>query len=120
MTLFEHATLQELHEASKFDALSPVKGPEQPFHYPIRNDEDLGLLTSWINNAGDRSVVFRSWGLLDDGEYYGQHFTWKEYMRVTSYVMAFIWMLLMKVAIVIPLIAPLRLLQLFLKVVDLF
>jgi len=108
MTVFEHATLQELHEASQFDALSPVKGPEQPFRYPIRKDEDLGILTSWINNTGDRSVVFRSWGLLDDGKYYGQQFTWKEYMRVSSYVTAFIWMVLLKIAILIPLIIPLK------------
>jgi hypothetical protein len=108
MTLFEHATLQEIHEASAFDALSPVKGPEQSFRYPIRKDEDLGVLTSWVNNTGDRGVVFRSWGLINGGKYYGENFTWKEYMRVSNYFIAFAWFCLMKAAILIPLIAPFR------------
>ncbi|KAA8908864.1 Saccharopine dehydrogenase-domain-containing protein [Sphaerosporella brunnea] len=108
MTLFEHATLQEIHESSAFDALSPVKGPEQPFRKPIIKDEDLGMLTSWVNNTGDRSIVFRSWGLIDGGEYYGENFTWKEYLRCSNYVMAIIWFCLMKMAILIPLIGPLR------------
>jgi hypothetical protein len=108
LALFEHATLQEIHEASAFDALSPVKGPEQPFRKPIQKNEDLGMLTSWINNTGDRSIVFRSWGLIDGGEYYGKNFTWKEYLRVSNYVMALVWFWIMKAAILIPLFGPLR------------
>ncbi|CCX05117.1 hypothetical protein FPQ18DRAFT_263131 [Pyronema domesticum] len=109
MTVFEHATLQELHESSAFDALSPVKpGPEQPFRSPVIRDEHLGILTSWVNNTGDRSIVFRSWGLMDEGNYYGKDFTWKEYQRVSNWVSAIIWFIIMKVIIIVPLFAPLR------------
>jgi hypothetical protein len=109
MTVFEHATLQELHESSAFDALSPVKpGPEQPFRSPVIRDEHLGILTSWVNNTGDRSIVFRSWGLMDEGNYYGKDFTWKEYQRVSNWVSAIIWFIIMKVIVIVPLFAPLR------------
>jgi len=108
LCLFELATLQELSEAAKFDALSPIQGPEQPFRYPICKDEDLGILTSWINCTGDRSVVFRSWGLIDDGEFYGENFTWKEYRRVSNYASAFFLFILMNIAIIVPLFSPLR------------
>lgn len=106
--MFEHASLQELSEASKFDALSPVKGPEQPYRSPILRDENLGILTSWINNSGDRAIVFRSWGLFDGGKFYGESFSWKEYKRVSTYVSAIIVFALMNIIILVPLFAPLR------------
>ncbi|KAF8248242.1 hypothetical protein K440DRAFT_583674 [Wilcoxina mikolae CBS 423.85] len=108
LCLFEHATLHELCEAAKFDALSPVKGPEQPFRYPICRDADLGILTSWIGSTGDRSIVFRSWGLIEEGKFYGEKFSWKEYRRVSNYVSAFSLFILMNIAIIVPLISPLR------------
>jgi len=108
MAVFEHATLQEITEASRFDALSPVRGPEQPWTSPIRRDHDLGVLTSSISHTTDRAIVFRSWGLWDGGQYYGPNFTWKEYMRVSHYISAIFWMVAFTIAPIFPLFAPFR------------
>ncbi|KAF8539824.1 Saccharopine dehydrogenase-domain-containing protein [Trichophaea hybrida] len=108
LCLFEHATLHDICKAAKFDALSPVKGPKQPFRYPICRDVDLGILTSWIGSTGDRSIVYRSWGLIEGGKFYGENFSWKEYRRVSNYVSAFSLLIIMNIAIIIPLLSPLR------------
>lgn len=108
MAVFETATLQEINEASRFDALSPVKGPEQPFQKPIRNDPDLGILAPWFTATTDRAIVFRSWGLYDGGEYYGPNFTWAEYRSMSNYLTATVWMILINVMSLIPIFGPFR------------
>jgi hypothetical protein len=106
--MLDHATLQELHEASNPYALSPVKGIEQPFRRPVRKDKDLGILTSYLNNVPDRAIIFRSWGLMDGGKYYGKNFTWKEYMTVSNYVSAIFWVIVLNTAVILYLFWPFR------------
>ncbi|KAI5776650.1 hypothetical protein EDC01DRAFT_624956 [Geopyxis carbonaria] len=108
MTVFDTATLQELHEATQPYALSPVKGIDQPTQYPMRRDPDLGILTSWANDTADRSQVFRSWGLIDGGAFYGRNFVWKEYMRVSNWISAVFWMIVLNLGVVLLILGPFR------------
>lgn len=112
MTSFEHLTLQEIDQASAFDALSPIKGPEQPYRYPVHKDEDLGFLTTSISNLGDRAIVFRTWGLMDNGEYYGRKFTFKEYMKTANYFSGVFWFIVLNLLVILPFFTPLRYLPL--------
>lgn len=108
MAVFEHATLQEIVDAAHFGALSPVRVPPQPTRWPIRDDEDLGILSSYINESADQAIVMRSWGLFEGGEYYGSDFTWREYMRVANWITAFFWMFVAFVALLLPVLGPMR------------
>lgn len=109
MNLFEALTLQELTEASAHDALSPVKpGPEQPWVWPIKYHKELGILTSWLNHMTDRSQIFRSWGLIDGGKYYGPNFVWKEYSRASNIVTAVIMAVLTNLLTFVLIMGPVR------------
>ena len=102
------STLQEISQAATFDAISPVKGPEQPSRKSVYRDEDLGVLTSWFNNIGDRSTVFRTWGLMDGGKYYGPRFSWSEYMRVSGWISAIFFYIVLKLFAILPIFPPFR------------
>lgn len=88
--------------------MSPVKGPDIPYTFPIRQHKELGILTTWIQAVPDMTMVMRSWGLYGGGEYYGRKFTFKEYRKASGWVAAVGWMVLINLALVLPLIAPLR------------
>jgi hypothetical protein len=109
MNLFDCLTLQELTEASAHDALSPVKpGPEQPWAWPIKFHKDLGILTSWLNFMTDRSQIFRTWGLIEGGDYYGPNFVWNEYQRVNNIISAFFYVFLFNIIKFIFVLEPFR------------
>ena len=68
--------------------MSPVPGPEQPYISPVRRDPDLGIVGPYIGSTTDKVQVFRSWGLLDNGKYYGENFTWSEVQKRGNWVHA--------------------------------
>lgn len=91
INLFEQCTLLELHEAAAHDALSPVKpAPEQPFEWPVHKDEDFGVVCGHFSQVPDRAQVFRSWGLMEGGRWYGENLVWTEVMKRKGWVHAWI------------------------------
>lgn len=88
--------------------MSPIKGPDIPYSYPIRRHKELGLLTRWIQAIPDLALVMRSWGLYGGGEYYGKKFVFREYRKTSNWVTAVLWVALINVLSIVPLIAPLR------------
>ena len=72
-------------ESSKPYALSPIPGHKDE-QVPlltrlsgVRYVPDLGTLTTGLAGDINTSLVQRSWGLLNRGDYYGQRFQYKEY-----------------------------------------
>lgn len=108
MSLLEHSSPQEVVHACQTYSISPVKGHELPFAWPMRKHPELGILTKWIPAVPDTVYVYRSWGLFDKGEYYGENFNFKEYRRVGNWIAAVFWFLLMCSLSVLPLFPPLR------------
>jgi hypothetical protein len=49
---------------------------------------DLGILCDAPQNSIDAAIVYRSWGLFDEGKYYGPNFRFAEYIRAKSALMA--------------------------------
>lgn len=52
----------------------------------VRTIPDLGILTDSPQRGPDTAIVYRSWALFDKGEYYGQKFTFREWLRVSGYL----------------------------------
>jgi short subunit dehydrogenase-like uncharacterized protein len=93
--LMETYSLKELLELTKPWALSPIPGPthEKPeslYHkvFGVREVPDLGILSTSLSNTNEL-IVQRTWGLLDDGKYYGGKFTFHEYQWVGSKLAGF-------------------------------
>ena len=77
--------------ATKPWAMSPIPGPTSTNSTPlttrlfgVRRVSGLGVLTTSIMGATNAAIVQRSWGLLDQGRYYGPKFQYREYMTVRS------------------------------------
>ncbi|MCJ1392646.1 hypothetical protein MMC18_005516 [Xylographa bjoerkii] len=83
--VFDHYGFSQLIESSKPYALSPIPGhKDEPAPlltrlFGIRYVPNLGMLTTGVASGINASLVQRSWGLLDRGDYYGQNFQYKEY-----------------------------------------
>lgn len=108
LSVWENATLQEMFHARRTYALSPVKGYDVPFSSPIYNNNDLGLLTKNIQASHDEKIVMRSWGLAEGGEYYGQHFMFKEYTVARNMLMAIFVYFMMSAMQLLPYLVPVR------------
>ncbi|KAI9780050.1 MAG: hypothetical protein M1839_007032 [Geoglossum umbratile] len=86
-TSLETLSFKELLEASKPWALSPVEGAKygrSTSLLGLRTVPDLGTLTPSPIADTDRSVVHRTWGLLDGGRAYGMNFRYNEYVKVRN------------------------------------
>ncbi|PWW79541.1 hypothetical protein C7212DRAFT_310474 [Tuber magnatum] len=108
MSLLEHSTLQEVVHATRTYALSPVRGYDLPFAWPMRRHPELGILTKWIQAVPDTVYVYRSWGTFDRGQYYGENFNFMEYRRANNWISAVFWFLMMCSITVLPIFAPFR------------
>jgi hypothetical protein len=94
------ATILNLHEqygsnglavSSQPWALSPIEGAQYrdtDGMLRIRTVPELGLLATSMSAEPNRSIVHRSWGLIDGGMFYGPTFRYSEYMRVRNTFMA--------------------------------
>lgn len=108
MSLLEHSTLQEVVHATRTYALSPVRGYDLPFAWPMRRHPELGILTKWIQAVPDTVYVYRSWGTFDRGQYYGENFNFMEYRRANNWISAVFWFLITCSITVLPIFAPFR------------
>jgi hypothetical protein len=108
MSILEHSTLQEVVHASRPYSISPVKGHDLPFAWPIRKHPELGILTKWMLATPDTIQVYRSWGLYDRGEYYGENFNFREYRRAGGWISAVFWFLLTCALTMLPVFQPFR------------
>jgi short subunit dehydrogenase-like uncharacterized protein len=97
LTLGEHYSQKELSDSMKPWALSPIPGPptEKTVSWygkisGVRTVPGLGILTTSLAAKPNEAIVQRSWGLLDDGNLYGNRFTFREYRRVGSKLSGFI------------------------------
>ncbi|GAB7348833.1 hypothetical protein MBLNU459_g7542t1 [Dothideomycetes sp. NU459] len=93
LSLFESYTLKKIGEASKPWSLSPVAPPQfSPLEGKslyekitgVRVVRDLGTLTTSLQGATDATVVGRSWGLFEGGQYYGRKFRFQPYMHARN------------------------------------
>jgi len=94
ITLVEAYPLKFLAEAMKPYALSPVPPPKKSPSESLltkllgwRRIPDLGILTDSPQAGSDIPIVNRSWGLFTNGDFYGQNFSFKEWLRVKSGLM---------------------------------
>ena len=92
-------------------ALSPINGPksEKPSSwitkiFGVRSVPKLGIVTTSMLAASNESIVQRSWGLQDNGKFYGSNFSYAEYETTSNRVAGtvahfFGWFLLFALAI---------------------
>ncbi|MCJ1412979.1 hypothetical protein MMC19_007080 [Ptychographa xylographoides] len=88
--IFGHYGPSAMIAAGKPYALSPFSGPKREQDswwtrlFGVRYVPDLGILTTGLASGPNTSLVQRSWGLLNRGDYYGHKFQYKEYATVRS------------------------------------
>lgn len=96
LTLWDRYSLAELARSQGHWALCPVSPPKQTGSKPImekltgiRDVDDLGTLTDSIQGPADIPIVGRSWGLHDQGRFYGPNFRLSAYMNAKSWLTSF-------------------------------
>lgn len=97
LTLFEGYSLSQFAKASERWSMCTVKPPQQSDSKPLRerltglrNESDLGgTLTDSLQGPADIPIVHRSWGLIEDGKYYGPNFRLSAYMRARNALYGF-------------------------------
>ncbi len=50
---------------------------------------DLGTLTDSLQGPADIPIVYRSWGLIDSGNFYGPHFHLTAYQKARNLLQGF-------------------------------
>ena len=91
MGIFDTYSLDQLNESVKPWAMSPVphSEPRKPTPwierlFGTRFVQDLGTLTTSFMATPNIAIVQRSWGIFDQGNFYGQRFQYNELMRVRN------------------------------------
>lgn len=86
--LLDHYSLREMADAMQPWALSPITGPkpEKPRSwvtkvFGFRSVPMLGIVTTSLFASCNESIVRRSWGLQDNGKFYGSKFSYAEYEK---------------------------------------
>ncbi|KAL9122603.1 MAG: hypothetical protein Q9187_000835 [Circinaria calcarea] len=94
--ILDHYSLRHISDSSKAWAMSPVPHTEPTLSislatkiFGVRSIADLGVLTTNLGSGPNVAIVQRTWGLLDQGNFYGQHFQYSEYMRVRNLFVGF-------------------------------
>ena len=95
ISLFNHYTKEDIKKVLNPFSLSPVSRNEvhdtrSPVtkYLGVRQEPDLGVLTSSPLGPGDIVLVNRSWGLLDEGMLYGNKFFFSSHLRAKNYLTA--------------------------------
>ena len=72
-------------------AMSPIPGPSSQTKkswvtrlFGVRWVPQLGVLTTSLLGSANTAIVQRSWGLLDNGNYYGPNFQYSEYRTANN------------------------------------
>jgi short subunit dehydrogenase-like uncharacterized protein len=90
--LFDKYSIAETTEAMKPWSLCPTTPPRSSLEGPtllqklfgVRQVRDLGTLSTSIQGAADATIVHRSWGLFENGGFYGPKFRFSPYMHVRN------------------------------------
>ncbi|KAF2156729.1 hypothetical protein K461DRAFT_249200 [Myriangium duriaei CBS 260.36] len=95
--LFDTYSLSDVGKSMKPWSLSPVApGPSSSGASiaqsltGVKVVRDLGTLTTSLQGAVDRTQVYRSWGLIDAGKFYGPAFRYHPFMTVRNVFVGFI------------------------------
>ncbi|KAL9097541.1 MAG: hypothetical protein Q9165_000437 [Trypethelium subeluteriae] len=100
MSVMDFYPMSHIVKSSKPYALSPITPPKSSKATSslwsklvrsltgIRSVPELGTLTTSINGASDRTIVYRSWGLIGSGSFYGPNFRFSPYVRANNFVRA--------------------------------
>ena len=94
LNLFESYPLDKVMASTKPWAQSPIGAPSSSLTDPstapierflgVRTVKDLGVLTTSLQGPIDAAQVYRSWGLMDGGKYYGEKFRFRPYASVRN------------------------------------
>ena len=91
LSILDSYSLRDIGRANKPWALSPIEGPRarSPASlftrlFGVRIFHGLGTMTTSIAGSTNRAIVQRSWGLLDEGRYYGPNFQYSEFLSVRN------------------------------------
>ena len=98
LSLFDAYSLSYFAKASEPWSMCPVTPPKQASQKSVfekitgvRFVERLGTLTDSIQGPADIPIVHRSWGLYDEGRYYGENFHLSTYMTARNSLTGFAW-----------------------------
>ncbi|RPB11964.1 hypothetical protein P167DRAFT_488669 [Morchella conica CCBAS932] len=108
LSMFEHCSLSEILTSANHYSLSPVPGRPLPYTLPFRRHPTFGYLTMWIQAIPDTTLVYRGWGLHDEGQYYGKNFEFREYKKTRNFVTAILWVIIFSALSALPFFAPIR------------
>lgn len=99
LSFFDTFTLQEVSQAMRPFALSPVPNPNAAAKRDsllttltgLRTVPNLGGLTTFVAGNSDRAIVQRTWGLFSqipskESEFYGPNFSFAEYMKTRNWL----------------------------------
>ncbi|MCJ1478150.1 hypothetical protein MMC13_006826 [Lambiella insularis] len=110
--IFQHYGIGTIVECNKPFALAPVPGRQQD-PTPIltrlsgvRYVPGLGTLTTGLFAGSNASIVERTWGLLEHGDYYGQNFQYREYATARNSITGFLTHLALAFGVVTLMIPP--------------
>ena len=100
--IFDNYSISQIMKTAKPYSLSPIPPlkstkPEAKQGFwarligrltGIRSVPELGTLTSSVNGGTDRTIVYRSWGLIDAGSFYGPNFRFSPYANANNFMQA--------------------------------
>lgn len=96
LSLFDAYSLADFSKSQQPWSLCPVEAPKQDAAKPIlekvtgvRTVDGLGTLTDSIQGPADIPIVHRSWGLYDDGKFYGKKFRLSAYSTASNALYGF-------------------------------
>ena len=90
LAIMDNYSMRDIGRSTRPWALSPIPGPPQSKRswitrlFGVCRVPDLGTLTTSVMGATNRAIVQRSWGILDDGNYYGPNFQYSEHLTVKN------------------------------------
>ena len=91
LTVLDTFSISEIMSAMKPYSLASKKpaaaSPSPPLLtrlFGVRKIPELGTLTTAVAGTANALIVQRTWSLMDDGDFYGQTFSYEELMRVSS------------------------------------
>ena len=86
LSILDNYSLRAIGRSTAPWAMSPIPGPLQSRAtwisrlFGVRWVAQLGVLTTSLTSSTNTAIVQRSWGLLDNGNYYGPKFQYSEYL----------------------------------------
>ena len=91
LTILDSFSISEMQSAMKPYSLSSIKPSTRTPPSPlltrllgVRKIPELGTLTTSVTGSTNSAIVQRTWGLMDNGDFYGQNFRYEEFMQVSS------------------------------------